>query len=329
MALFRALQTTQDEKEFTTRLISLPALEAEDDGLVVSVAYSSINYKDGLSAAGNPGVTRKFPHIPGIDAVGTVVESKSSLFSAGDRILVTGYDLGMNTDGGLAEQLKIPAAWALKLPEQLTNLDAMVLGTAGLTAFLCLDRLERAGLEPGASIVISGAGGGVGSVAVALASLKGYKVTAVSAKSEQHDWLSALGAAEIIGREELSLNNPRPLLKPRWDAGIDCAGGDTLANMVKSVAYGGSVAACGLAQSTELPLTVLPFILKGVALLGVDSVELPLATKQAAWQSIAALVDGMPMAKLHQVINLEQALVALQEVLTGSVRGRLVVDVQA
>ena len=329
MTSYRALQIQQEDTVFTTSLVNLPGLTAEDEGIVVAVEYSSINYKDGLSAAGNPGVTRKFPHVPGIDAVGVVSETKSDLFAVGDRVLVTGYDLGMNTDGGLAQQLKIPAQWALKLPQQLSSLSAMILGTAGLTAYLSIDRLERAGLAPGASIVISGAGGGVGSIAVAMAKLKGYKVTAISNKVAQYDWLTALGADEIIAREVLGTENKRALLTPQWDAGIDCAGGDTLANMVKSVAYGGHVAACGLAQSSDLPLTVLPFILNGIGLLGVDSVQLPLATKQAAWSAISELVNKLPMHDLHKLIPLAAAKTALSDILTGTVAGRLVVDVNA
>ncbi|CAH0990078.1 Acrylyl-CoA reductase AcuI [Sinobacterium norvegicum] len=327
MTTYRALQTVKTDHGFTTDMIELPALEAGDGELVVAVEYSSVNYKDGLSAAGNPGVTRQFPHVPGIDAVGRVLQSNDDGFAVAERVLVTGYDLGMNTDGGLAEQLKIPASWALKLPADLSALNAMALGTAGLTAYLCLDRLERAGLQKGASIIVSGAGGGVGSVAVALASSRGYRVTASSGKAEQGEWLTALGAAEVIDRSELSEENKRPMLKPRWDAGIDCVGGFTLANMVKQITYGGHVSACGLAQSADLPLTVLPFILNGVGLLGVDSVELPLSAKQAAWQALSQIDDQLGLEKLFKVISLEQSVDALSEVLTGSVLGRTVVDV--
>jgi putative YhdH/YhfP family quinone oxidoreductase len=327
MTTYRALQTVKTQAGFSTSLTHLPLPEAGENELLIAVEYSSVNYKDGLSAAGNPGVTRHFPHVPGIDAVGKVSQSNSADFAVGERVLVTGYDLGMNTDGGLAEQLKIPANWALKLPADLSALNAMALGTAGLTAFLCLDRLQRAGVQKGASIIVSGAGGGVGSVAVALASSQGYKVTASSGKAEQGEWLTALGAAEIIDRRELCEQNKRPMLKPRWDAGIDCVGGFTLANMVKQIAYGGHVSACGLAQSADLPLTVLPFILNGVGLLGVDSVELPLATKQAAWHSLAQVSDQLGLEKLFTVISLEQGAEALSEVLTGTVLGRTVVDV--
>lgn len=329
MTQFRALQTEKLDDQYSTSLVTLPALSSEPDGLVVEVEYSSVNYKDGLSSVGHPGVSRNFPHIPGIDAVGIVIETNARAFSVGDRVLITGYDMGMNTDGGLAEQLKVPAEWALLLPRELSALNAMALGTAGLTAYLCLERLERAGLATGSSIIISGASGGVGSVAVALASAKGYVVTASTGKTSQGKWLKALGAKEVIDRNELSAENKSPLLKPRWDAGIDCVGGDTLANIVKQINYGGYVAACGLTQSSDLPLTVLPFILKGVSLLGVDSVELPLAAKQAAWQALSQLDNQLPLDKLFKVVCLEKGIEALADVLKGAVLGRTVVDVRA
>ena len=250
------------QKEFS----DLPAGE-----LLIEVKYSSLNYKDALSASGNKGVTRKFPHTPGIDAAGVVATSSTSQFGAGDQVIVTGFDLGMNTAGGFGQYISVPASWAVKVPQGMTLKESMAYGTAGLTAALCVMRLMAFGLtKDSGEVLVTGATGGVGSVAVGILAKLGFNVVAATGKTDEKDFLTQLGAKAIISRDEANDTSGRPLQKGRWAGVVDAVGGNILATAIKSAKYGGLVAACGNAMSADLAVSVYPFILRGVSLLGVD-----------------------------------------------------------
>ncbi|MDD2851149.1 MAG: YhdH/YhfP family quinone oxidoreductase, partial [Desulfuromonadaceae bacterium] len=256
--------------------------------LVVRVNYSSLNYKDALSATGNPGVTRQFPHTPGIDAAGEVLSCESAAFAVGDKIIVTGYDLGMETDGGWGEYIRIPSEWAVRLPDGLTEQEGMALGTAGFTAALSVLKLVRAGVKPSdGDILVTGSTGGVGAVAVSILAKAGYRVVAATGKSSDELFLRNLGAAEIITRDQVTAGSERPMMKERWAGCVDVVGGDTLAAAVKATRYGGAVTCCGLVGSAELPLNVFPFILRGVSLIGIDSVKCPSDLRLQVWEKLA------------------------------------------
>ena len=318
------------EKEFSSEITTLDTASLPEGEVLIEVSYSSLNYKDALSASGNKGVTRNFPHTPGIDAAGTVSESTASEFPVGAEVIVTGYDLGMNTAGGFGQYVRVPAAWVVNKPAGLSLRDAMVLGTAGLTAALCVDKLLNAGLhaEQG-EVLVTGATGGVGSIAVALLSRLGFQVVASTGKVDAASWLHDLGATGIIDRAELAESSSRPLLKERWAGAVDVVGGDTLFNVVKSLNYGASVAACGLVQSPAFQATVLPFILRGVNLLGVDSVELPLSVKQGMWEKLAGewKLDGLE--SMVNEIGFDELTESLQAVLQGKARGRFLLNLQS
>lgn len=328
MSGFKALVISEDgqggyqqslcERDFD----SLPAGE-----VLIRVRYSSLNYKDALSATGNKGVTRRYPHTPGIDVAGVVEQSAVSEFVAGDEVIVTGYDLGMNTSGGFAQYVRVPAAWLLKRPKGLSLRESMALGTAGLTAALCVEKLEQAGLTPSAGpVLVTGATGGVGSIAVALLASRGYEVVACSGKADAVEWLKSLGAREVIAREQLQEGSEKPLLKEQWGGAVDTVGGEILFNVVKSLRYGASVACCGLTAGTGFKASVLPFILRGVNLLGVDSVELPLVVKASMWDKLS-LQWKLDLASLVEEIGLEQLSAAIARILAGQVRGRVLVRI--
>jgi alcohol dehydrogenase len=327
MSGFNALQAVENaagqfEQVMVQREIDqLPAGE-----LLVRVKYSSLNYKDALSASGNRGVTRSFPHTPGIDAAGVVEASAVAEFGVGDEVIVTGYDLGMNTSGGFAQYIRIPAAWALKRPKGLSLREAMLLGTAGLTAALCVDKLEQAGMTPDAGpVLVTGATGGVGSIAVVLLKTLGYSVAAATGKAEQADFLKALGAQEIVSRAELLAGVERPMLKERWAGAVDTVGGDILVNVLKSLRYGGSAACCGLTAGVALNGSVLPFILRGVNLLGVDSVELPLVVKASMWDRLS-LQWKLDLEPLVTELGLAELPQAIGRILAGQQVGRVLVN---
>lgn len=328
MSGFKALVISEDgqggyqqslcERDFD----SLPAGE-----VLIRVRYSSLNYKDALSATGNKGVTRRYPHTPGIDVAGVVEQSAVSEFVAGDEVIVTGYDLGMNTSGGFAQYVRVPAAWLLKRPKGLSLRESMALGTAGLTAALCVEKLEQAGLTPSAGpVLVTGATGGVGSIAVALLASRGYDVVACSGKADAAEWLKSLGAREVIAREQLQEGSEKPLLKEQWGGAVDTVGGEILFNVVKSLRYGASVACCGLTAGTGFKASVLPFILRGVNLLGVDSVELPLVVKASMWDKLS-LQWKLDLTPLVEEIGLEQLPAAIARILAGQVRGRVLVRI--
>ena len=331
MTTYRAHYITESEDgSYQQAIIERDTADLPDGELLIRVQYSSLNFKDAMAAHGNKGVTREFPHQGGIDAAGVVEESASSSFSAGDEVIVTGYDLGMNTAGGLAQYIRVPAAWAIKCPAGLGPRASMLFGTAGLTAQLCINKLEQMGLHRDQGpVLVTGATGGVGSIAVALLAGAGYEVAASSGKAAQADMLKSLGASEIIDRAEFSEPNKRPMLKERFAGVVDVVGGDTLANVIKSVKAGGSVSCCGLVQSPAFDGNVLPFILRGVNLLGVDSVEIPLAEKQAAWDKLAAAADSPAIASLNTEIGLDEVPEHLVKLYSGGATGHILVNTGA
>ena len=324
MGDFRALLVEKTAAGFTRAVVerSIDDLPAGD--LLVEVAYSSLNYKDGLSATGNPGVTRSFPHTPGIDAAGIVRASSVADFSPGDEVVVIGFDLGMNTPGGFGGFVRVPAAWAVKRPDGLDLREAMILGTAGFTAAACVDKLERLGaLVPGTGpVLVTGATGGVGSVAVMLLAKLGYEVVAATGKADRHEWLRGLGARDVLDRDALREGSDRPLLGERWAGVVDTVGGEILFNAVKSLRYGASAALCGLVDSPAVPATVLPFILRNVNLLGVDSVELPLAEKMRIWERLAGEWKLEALETLVQPLRLDDLSGAIDDILAGRMAGR-------
>ena len=331
MSTYKAFEVREEtEKKFVGAIVEKSALELVEGGVSIEVHYSSVNYKDALSASGSKAVTREYPHVPGIDAAGTVLASTDSNFAVGDEVVVTGYDLGMNTAGGFGQQVTVPGGWVTKLPVGLSLRDSMVLGTAGLTAGLCVNKLLVNGITPeSGKVLVTGATGGVGIIACALLVKLGFEVVASTGKLAEAAKLTALGVSEVISREAFSEENPRPMLKESYAAAVDVAGGATLVNVIKSLSYGGSVAACGLVDSPALSATVLPFILRGVNLLGVDSVELPLAQKQQIWNLFAnewALTD---IDSLAETIVLAELPAVLAKVLAGGAIGRYVLDLRA
>lgn len=327
MASFKALQTSENAQgEFESRIVERQIDDLPAGEVLIRVRYSSLNYKDALSASGNRGVTRSFPHTPGIDAAGTVAQSSVGEFAEGDEVIVTGYDLGMNTAGGFGQYIRVPAAWVIKRPHGLSLREAMVLGTAGLTAALCVDKLEQAGLEPGeAPVLVTGATGGVGSIAVALLAKLGYKVAAVTGKADQAEFLTRLGATQIVERSVLQAGVEKPMLKEQWAGAVDTVGGDILFNVVKSLQRGASVACCGLTAGTHFQANVLPFILRGVNLLGVDSVEIPLVAKASMWDKLSVQWKLTELDALTHEITLQELPEAISRMLAAQQVGRIVV----
>jgi alcohol dehydrogenase len=295
--------------------------------LIVEVKYSSLNYKDALSATGNKGVTRKYPHTPGIDAAGVVAHSTTKSVAVGEQVIVTGFDLGMNTSGGFGQYISIPAAWAIKPPQGLSLRDSMAYGTAGLTAALCVLRLLAGGLNKDqGEVLVTGATGGVGSIAVGILAKLGFDVIAATGKTNEEALLKKLGAKGIISREEANDTSGRPLQKPRWAGVVDTVGGNILATALKTAKYAGLVAACGMAMSADLNVNVFPFILRGVSLLGVDSVEIPMRARNMAWQKLAGewrLDLGDDLVTECSLKDLDPK---IDQILKGEMRGRVVVD---
>lgn len=296
---------------------SLPAGE-----VLIQVQYSSLNYKDALSANGNKGVTKSFPHTPGIDAAGIVLESTSSTINVGDEVIVFGYDLGMNTAGGFGQQIRVPANWVLKKPASITLANSMSWGTAGFTAALSVQKLERSGIQPSnGPIVVTGATGGVGSVAVALLAKLGYEVVAVSGKSEQAEFLRALGAKSVVTREEILATKGKAMAKPLYQAALDTVGGDMVSALIPQIQPEGAVSTCGMIAGIKIEASVFPFILRGVSLLGIDSVEIPVKDKQNILNKIAA-EWSLPLELLTTEIGRSELTETLDKIITGQGVGR-------
>jgi acrylyl-CoA reductase (NADPH) len=312
---YPALVITETEDKKYLREIKQRTLEDLPAGeVLVRVKYSSLNYKDVLSAIGNKGVTKQYPHTPGIDAAGVVEDSQSPDFAPGEEVIVTSYDLGMNTPGGFGQYIRVPAAWVVKLPKGLSLRESMIYGTAGFTAALSVYRLMAAGVTADqGKILVSGATGGVGSVAVSILAKEGCQVAAVSGRAETKDYLKKIGATEIVSAEAATDTSGKPLLKAQWAGSIDTVGGPLLAATIKSVQYGGVVTCCGNVASPDLPLTVYPFILRGVTLIGIDSQNCPMPTRVKVWQNLAGkwklpnleeIATETPLEGLNHQINL-------------------------
>ncbi|HEX4131298.1 MAG TPA: YhdH/YhfP family quinone oxidoreductase [Pirellulales bacterium] len=321
------LVTKTPDGKFESAVVERTIGDLPPGEVLVQVQYSSVNYKDALSAAGHPGVTRKFPHVPGIDAAGSVTESSSPRFKPGDEVLVTGFDLGQNTWGGFAKYIRVPADWVVPLPEGLSPREAMIYGTAGFTAAMCLDAFEQHGVRPGdGETVVTGASGGVGSVAVAILARAGYTVVASTGKPEAHNFLRSLGAAHVIDREELHDTTGKSLLPERWAGAVDIVGGGTLATVVRSMRHGGCATACGLVGGHDLPLNVYPFILRGVTLAGIDSVACPMLVRQELWAKLARDWRPAQLAAIcRQEIGLNGLDQALGQIRQGRTLGRALV----
>lgn len=325
---FRALVVREDGGARSVRLEDLTPPDLPEGDLTVAVRYSSLNYKDGLAVTGRGKVLRKLPMVPGIDLAGTVLESSSDAFRPGDEVLVTGWGVGEASFGGYAALARVKGAWALPLPRGLTARRAMAVGTAGLTAALCVDALDAAGVRPGGRpVIVTGAAGGVGSVAVALLARAGFEVAASTGRPEEHPFLERLGAKRIVPRADLARPPAKPLEAETWAGGVDPVGGAVLGTVLRQTAYGGAVAACGLAGGTDLPVTVLPFILRGVRLLGVDSVMASRERRERAWARIARDLSPDLLDALTTEIQLADVPAWSEKILAGQVRGRVVVAV--
>jgi acrylyl-CoA reductase (NADPH) len=329
--MFRAVYLTKSEDGKTESAIKnlnesdLPVFET--GGVTVAIDYSTINYKDGLAITGKSPVVRKFPMVPGIDFCGTVHSSDDAQWQVGDKVILNGWGVGESHWGGLAQIARVSGDWLIKKPETLSPMDCMSIGTAGYTAMLAVMALEKHGVTPQmGEILVTGASGGVGSIAIAILSKLGYTVTGSTGKAGEHDYLKSLGANEVVLRESLS-EPGKPLQKERWAGVVDTVGSHTLANACASSKYGGVVTACGLAQGMDLPLSVAPFILRGVSLIGIESVMAKRSVREAAWERLASDLSRTAFTSITQVVNLEAALDVGRKILSGEVRGRIVVDV--
>ncbi|WP_216328683.1 MDR family oxidoreductase [Deinococcus aestuarii] len=325
---FRALRAVRDDAGFRAEFQTLTPADLPAGDTVVRVTHSSLNYKDGLAVAGRPGVLKTYPMTPGIDLAGTVVSDETGAYRPGDAVVLTGRGIGERQDGGYAEYARVRSEWLVPLPDGTTPGWAMSVGTAGFTAMLAVLSLEEHGVTAGGGeVLVTGAAGGVGSTAVALLAAAGHTVTASTGRREEEAYLRSLGAANVIGRDELPAPK-RPLEKERWAGVVDSVGGDTLAGAIASTRAHGSVAACGLAGGSSLPTTVFPFILRGVNLLGIDSVNCPQERRRAAWTRLARDLPAERLAEVTQVRPLGDVPALAEEILAGRVRGRTVVDVR-
>lgn len=318
----------QADGNVSASLEERPRSELPAGEVLLQVHYSSLNYKDAMAATGNPGITRKFPHVPGIDAVGTVIDSSDPRFTPGDQVIATGHELGVERWGGWSELLSCPASWLVPLPAGLSMLDAMTIGTAGFTAAQCVQALLHNGVcaEKG-EIVVTGATGGVGSLAVMLLNQLGFRVIAVSGKVDRHAWLKSIGAHEVAGRDLLTETKPRPLLSGRFAGGIDTVGGSVLTTLCKMITHRGCVACCGMAGGGDLGLTVFPFILRGLTLAGIDSAWCPDAERAQLWQKLAADWKPSHLTSVRKLVMLEELPDCVQQILHGDNVGRIVVNV--
>jgi len=328
METYKSLVVTEQENNTFSMEIVEKALSSLPEGdVLIQVQYSSINYKDALSATGNKGVTRRYPHTPGIDAAGLVVESSSENFRAGDSVLVTGYDLGMNTPGGYGQYIKVPANWVVKLPETLSLRESMIYGTAGFTAALSVYRLIASGVTPSdGEILVTGATGGVGSIAVSILHKLGYHVVASTGKTDANEMLLSIGATDIISREDLDDQSGKIMLRERWAGVVDTVGGNILATALKSTKYGGTVTTCGNVASPKLATTVFPFILRGISLIGIDSVECDMELRTKLWDLLSKEWKIEAISKHVEEITLNELESKIQLILKGKLMGRTIVN---
>ena len=322
---YKAFFTQETESGFSNSIESLSTADLEENDLLIKVSYSSLNYKDALSASGNKGVTRTYPHTPGIDAVGEVVKSNSSDFKDGDKIIVTGYDLGMNTYGGFGQYISIPATWAISLPNELSEAEAMSIGTAGLTAGLCVRKLLQNDLTPDSGdVLVTGASGGVGSVAVMVLSKLGFNVVALTGKQDQVDYLESLGASSVIIRSQME-EQGKPLQKGIYQGGVDTVGGNILSNFISQTSQRGAITCCGNVASDKLETSIFPFILRGVTLIGIDSAESLLEVKKEIWNNFSNNWK-IDLEKITKEVFLESLSDEVEKILKGNQVGRIRVN---
>lgn len=326
MPSFRGILLNKSEAGFSATLTDIDHAQLPADGDVeIAVEYSTVNYKDALALTDKGPVVRRWPMVPGIDGAGAVIASNHPQWKAGDKVIHNGWGVGETHWGCLAERAKLKGDWLVPLPAALSTKDAMAIGTAGYTAMLCLMALERQGVtKERGEVLVTGASGGVGSIAITLLAARGYQVVASTGKLSEEDYLKSLGATQVIDRATLSAAG-KPLQKERWAAVVDSVGSHTLANVCAQTQYGGVVAACGLAQGMDLPASVAPFILRGVSLVGVDSVMAPIALRQEAWRRLAAELDRAKLASISREVPLADAIGIAKEIMAGQLRGRVVV----
>ena len=325
-ATFKGILIEKNDDQYTASVQAIDESKLPAGDVSIDVAYSTLNFKDGLAITGKGPVVRSFPMVPGIDLVGTVTQSDSDKFQAGDQVLLNGFGVGEKHWGGLAEKARLKSDWLIKLPAGLSAKQAMAIGTAGYTAMLSVIALERHGITPDkGDVLVTGANGGVGSFAITLLAKLGYRVIASTGRPEEADYLTALGAAEIIDRNTLSAPG-RPMVKERWAAAIDSVGSHTLTNVCAGLKYGGVVTACGLAQGMDFPASVAPFILRGITLAGIDSVMRPLADREEAWARLADILTDDDFTSIGTEISLDEAVAAAHDLMAGKVRGRVLVN---
>ncbi len=323
---FKALLVKEENGKFIRDITERKIEDLPEGEVLINVKYSALNYKDALSATGNKGVTRKYPHTPGIDAAGVVVDTKSDKFIEGDEVLVTGYDLGMNTSGGFSEYIRVPAAWVVRIPDRLFIKESMILGTAGLTAALALDRMQLNDLDKEGEVLVTGASGGVGSMAVALLAGQGYKVAAGTGKSDQEVYLKELGAMSLISRKEMTDKSGKALLSARWSGVVDTVGGEILSSAIASTKQWGVIAACGNAASVELHTSVFPFILRGVSLLGINSEKTAMVLREKMWEKLSNEWKPAKLNLMYKECSLEETNKKIDEILEGRTKGRILVN---
>lgn len=324
---FKALQSEETDGKFKISVVTRSTDELPEGDVLIKVHYSSLNYKDAMSATGNKSITRVYPHTPGIDVAGTVEESSVADWKHGDEVIVTGFDLGMNTSGGFGRYVRVPAQWVVKLPEGLSLRESMIYGTAGFTAALSVQAILKHGIKPGDGLIaVSGATGGVGSVAVSILSHLGYRVAAITSKESSHEFLKSIGASEIIARNEMEDSSGRPMLRSRFAAAVDTVGGTVLTTILKSLSYGGIVSACGLVNGTDLALTIFPFIIKGVQLAGIDSVNLQIEKRPPVWEALATEWRPAALDELVTEVSLEELPERIDQILQGQMTGRVLID---
>ena len=327
---FKAMVVQETADGTYTRKIAEKSLDDLPAGeVLVRVHYSSLNYKDGLSATGHRGVTKHYPHTPGVDAAGVVEVSLSEAFQPGDEVIVTSYDLGMNTSGGFGQFIRVPAGWVVPLPENLSPKESMAYGSAGLTAGFCILKLQEHGVTPErGEILVTGATGGVGSFAVAMLAKIGYQVVAVTGKMDEKQFLIDLGAKEIISRDEATDTSGKPLLKSRWAGVVDAVGGEILATAIRSTKLHGAVTCCGNVASPDLPINVYPFILRGISLVGIDSQSFPMTFRRQTWEKIASEWKLADLDRQTSVCSLEELNSEIDRILAGKQKGRVIVDLE-
>ncbi len=323
---YKAFVVDETDGEFISSVKMLDTNDLPQGEVMVEVRYSSLNYKDALSATGNKGVTKNYPHTPGIDAAGVVVRSLSPLYREGDEVIVTGYDLGMNTPGGFGKYISVPAEWVVKLPTGLSLKESMILGTAGFTAAISLSRLTALVKPSDGKVVVTGATGGVGSVALALLAQNGYQTVAVSGKEQEYPFLKKLGATEVISREQFQQIEKRPILSAQYAGGIDTVGGVALENILKSLQSLGAVTTCGSVSSTQLNMTVFPFILRGISLIGISAQNYPTHLRAGLWEKLANEWKPTHLMELYTEINPDELPTAILGILNGRLKGRTIVN---